>query len=226
MFDMPPVDPISLPPVAELRAEVAHRASKAAVCATAQNGRSPRMIVVADMGRPSSEARMWAFDISNPREPRLVARDWVAHGAGSDLGKTGQPDRFGYTPESGMTSLGLFEVAEPYIGQHGRSFRLDGLTPGWSHTARVRNVVLHPAAYVRPGRVGRSLGCPAVRHEVLTELESEGLGTGTLLWIDGPGAAAAEAATCPGGSSTLPADHWPASQPATGICRPAAGEDA
>lgn len=219
MIDMPPAPPITLPPVAELRADVAHRAARAATCATRERGSPPPLILIADMGRHSSEARLWAFDLTDPAAPVLIARDWVAHGAGSDPKKTGLPERFGHTPESGMTSIGLFAVSEPYIGQHGYSYRLDGLSPGWSDTARARNVVLHPASYVRPGRVGRSLGCPALRHETMAHLRQEGLQPGALLWIDGPGAELAEAATCPGGYSSPPAMTWPALAVAETTCR-------
>lgn len=43
---------------------------------------------------------------------------------------------------------------------------------------------MHPATYVRPGKVGRSEGCPAVRNEVLVSLEKQGL-SDAVLWIDG-----------------------------------------
>ncbi len=207
--DFPP----EIPAVADLSPEVAQRAARAAGC----TGERPRKLLIVDMSRPSSEPRLWAYDVSNPRSPRLLTRDWVAHGAGSDPGKTGLPSIFGAEPESGRTSLGLYRVAERYKGVHGGSYRLDGLSSGWNDTARDRAVVLHPAGYVRPGRVGRSLGCPAVRHETLADLEAAGFGSGALIWIDGPGAEMAEVASCPAGACRAPSTPWPTSTPA-GMC--------
>jgi len=73
---------------------------------------------------------------------------------------------------SHQSSLGLFRTAESYSGKHGYSLRMDGLEPGLNDLARERAIVIHGAGYVNPGwvqkhgRIGRSLGCPAVRPEV------------------------------------------------------------
>lgn len=179
-----------LPPVSvsasDLSPQVAQRASRAMRCQQAK-GSAVRRLLVVDLGRPSKERRLWAFDVSGP-QPKLILEDWVAHGAGSDPDKDGLATLFGNAPESGRSSLGLFQVAEAYVGKHGRSYRLDGLTKGWNDAARQRAVVFHPAAYVREGSVGRSLGCPAVRQATLDALEKQGLAY-TFLWIDGPDAA-------------------------------------
>ncbi len=168
---------------------VAQRAAVAYTCATERGTRADHLLV-ADMSQPSTTPRLFAFDLSDPAHPMLIKRTRVAHGAGSDPAKTGKPVRFGNAPESGETSLGLYRVAESYIGVHGKSYRLDGLTRGFNDTARSRAVVLHPAPYVREeGPVGRSLGCPAISPDDFTHLDHAGALEGALVWVDGPEAA-------------------------------------
>lgn len=54
-----------------------------------------------------------------------------------------------------------------YHGTHGKSLHLDGLE-ATNSAARARHIVMHGATYVSPqviessGRIGRSLGCPAI----------------------------------------------------------------
>lgn len=166
----------------QLKQTVALHASEALACAQA-HGQSPKLLIVADMSLPSSVKRLWAFEVRS--NPTLVLRDYVAHGRGSDPENTGRAEAFGNAPDSGMTSLGLYKIAEQYEGKHGLARRLDGLMRGLNDQARDRAVVLHSSDYVGPGHVGRSLGCPAVRQEALDELEKAGL-TNAVLWIDGP----------------------------------------
>jgi hypothetical protein len=66
-----------------------------------------------------------------------------------------------------QSSLGLFLTADTYVGTNGYSLRLRGLEPGVNDRALARAIVMHGAAYVRPGmeqfgRLGRSWGCPAL----------------------------------------------------------------
>jgi hypothetical protein len=126
---------------------------------------SPATLTVIDYTRPSTEKRMWVYDL---RSHALLFDEWVAHGRGS--GKT-MATSFSNEPDSNMSSLGLFKTAESYEGHNGYSLRLDGLTPGVNDSARARAIVIHGAPYVNPvaaraqGYLGRSLGCPAVRPE-------------------------------------------------------------
>jgi len=201
---------------------VARRAAVAYTCA-AERGTRTDHLLVADMSQPSTAPRLFAFDLSDPAHPTLVERTRVAHGAGSDPAKTGRPVRFGNVPESGETSLGLYRVAEPYVGVHGKSYRLDGLTRGFNDTARSRAVVLHPAPYVRDdGPVGRSLGCPAINPQDFTRLDNAGVLEGALVWVDGPVASLAASASL--GCSSAPLQEracrkedstWPTTQTTT-----------
>ncbi|MCY1538321.1 L,D-transpeptidase catalytic domain [compost metagenome] len=119
-----------------------------------------------DYSQPSTARRLWIFDL---RRQRLLLSDLVAHGR---LSGENFATRFSNTLGSYQSSLGLFRTAESYRGKHGYSLRMDGLESGVNDLARERAIVIHGAAYVDPrlarsqGRIGRSLGCPAVRPEV------------------------------------------------------------
>ncbi len=86
-----------------------------------------------------------------------------------------------------MSSIGAFTAQETYMGGNGYSLRLDGLEPGFNDKARDRAIVIHGAPYVNPtvarlqGRLGRSLGCPAVRLSVSRPL-IDSLRGGTLVF--------------------------------------------
>ena len=130
----------------------------------------PKTLTIIDFSRPSSEKRLWVVDLSS-RE--LLFEEFVAHGRGSGESRS---TRFSNVPESNQSSLGLYRTAETYIGKHGYSLRLDGLEPGVNDNARERAIVIHGADYVNAGlvttqgRIGRSLGCPALRPEVTRKL--------------------------------------------------------
>jgi hypothetical protein len=140
----------------------------AAAGAAVQRGdaASPATLTVIDFSRPSTEPRLWVYDL---RARALLFEELVSHGRGS--GRTFST-AFSNQPESHKSSLGLFRAAESYIGKHGYSLRLDGLEPGINDRARDRAIVIHAADYVNAaaaraqGFLGRSLGCPAVRPEI------------------------------------------------------------
>lgn len=140
-------------------------------CAT-RTGAAPAAarLAVIDYSRPSTERRMWVFDLT---QGRLLYREYVAHGSGSG---TNLATAFSNRDGSHQTSLGLFETSETYIGGNGYSLRMDGLEPGVNDNARARAIVIHGASYVNPsvaltqGRLGRSYGCPALRPQVAREL--------------------------------------------------------
>ena len=119
-----------------------------------------------DYSRPSTEPRLWVFDLNSNR---LLFEEVVAHGRGSgeNLAKV-----FSNVSGSHTSSLGLFLTRETYQGRNGYSMRMDGLEPGINDAAMERAIVMHGAPYVDPqaaakqGRLGRSFGCPAVRAAV------------------------------------------------------------
>ena len=129
-----------------------------------------RRLAIIDYSRSSLERRLWVFDLA---QGRLLQREFVAHGR-----QSGElfAERFSNLPGSHQSSLGLFRGAESYSGRHGHSLRLDGLEPGFNDKARERAIVIHGAPYVSDalvrsqGRLGRSLGCPAVSTAVARPL--------------------------------------------------------
>jgi hypothetical protein len=129
-------------------------------------GAGATRLAIIDYSRPSTEPRLWVFDLESNR---LLYEEVVAHGRGSgeNLAKV-----FSNVEGSHTSSLGLFLTGETYYGRNGYSMRMEGLEPGVNDAAMQRAIVMHGAPYVDPGvaekqgRLGRSFGCPAVREAV------------------------------------------------------------
>jgi len=144
-------------------------------------GVSSERLSVIDYSRPSTEPRMWVFDLARQR---LLFEERVAHGRNSGENRT---EHFSNRDGSFMSSIGAFTAQETYMGGNGYSLRLAGLEPGFNDRARERAIVIHGAPYVNPstaqlqGRLGRSLGCPAVRLSVAKPL-IDALRGGTMVF--------------------------------------------
>ncbi len=142
--------------------QVLELAASALACAEPNAER----LAVIDFSRPSSEPRLWVFDLA---EEELLFEELVSHGRGSG---DAEASEFSTTPESYQSSLGLFRTMNSYYGRNGYSLRLEGLEAGVNDLAYQRAIVIHGADYVseafvrQTGRLGRSHGCPAVRQEV------------------------------------------------------------
>lgn len=150
-----------------LRAEVLRLALDATQCAVDRGlVRHRNVMAVIDYSLPSSEPRLFIFDIVTHK---LLFRELVAHGKSSGGDRAGF---FSNSPGSLATSLGLYVTADTYFGNNGYSLRLKGLEEGVNDMAWDRAIVLHGASYVSReairvlGRLGRSWGCPAVRAEI------------------------------------------------------------
>jgi hypothetical protein len=130
----------------------------------------PSSLTVIDFSQPSTDRRMWVYDL---RSRVLLFEEHVSHGRNSGHNL---PTMFSNDPESYKSSIGLYRAAESYFGKHGYSLRLDGLEKGFNDRARERAIVIHGAEYVNAqtaraqGRLGRSLGCPAVRPAIVNDL--------------------------------------------------------
>jgi len=151
--------------------DVFELAFNAASCAVrAGSAQAPATLTVIDYSRPSTEKRLWVFDM---RTRALLYEELVAHGQG-----TGDnfATAFSNTPETHQSSLGLFVTDDTYYGKNGYSLRLDGLDHGFNDRARERAIVMHGAPYVSEafagaqGRLGRSWGCPALREGIARQV--------------------------------------------------------
>lgn len=149
--------------------DLALKARDCAMSTGEATGAGERLAVI-DYSMPSTQKRLWVFDLRNPR---VLYNEYVAHGQGSGENFARV---FSNNDGSHQTSLGLFRTAEVYTGHNGYSLRMDGLDPGFNDNARARAIVMHGAPYVntdmvaKMGRIGRSHGCPAVRAQVAHEI--------------------------------------------------------
>ncbi|KAB0494527.1 murein L,D-transpeptidase catalytic domain family protein [Pseudomonas vancouverensis] len=145
-------------------------AVRASQCSRAQGDAPAQRLAVIDYSLPSTEQRLWVFDL---KRRKLLFHELVAHGRNSG---ENMATLFSNQNESFATSLGLFRTQESYLGQNGYSLRMEGLEPGFNDNAFDRAIVIHGAPYVSPvlarinGRIGRSLGCPAVRPAIARRL--------------------------------------------------------
>lgn len=128
------------------------------------------VLTVVDFSKASVENRFFIIDVKNFK---VVFKTLVAHGRNSgDL----FAQKFSNKPESYESSLGLYVTGSTYSGKHGYSLVLNGMEKGINDKARERAIVIHSADYVsqdyieRYGRIGRSLGCPALANDVCSTI--------------------------------------------------------
>jgi len=124
------------------------------------------ILTVIDFSLPSTEKRMWIIDLQNKK---VLFNDYVAHGRNSGNARAGL---FSNASGSYQSSIGFYVTGDTYQGKHGLSLYLDGMDKDFNCNARSRAIVMHGADYVSPnfitqtGRLGRSLGCPAVSVDI------------------------------------------------------------
>lgn len=127
-------------------------------------------LVLVDFSLPSTENRLWVIEMQTGL---ILHHGLVSHGrnSGNLLAES-----FSNENNSYMSSLGFYLTGETYQGKHGHSLRLDGLEENFNDNARERAIVIHGADYAnesfiqQTGRLGRSLGCPALPTEVAHEI--------------------------------------------------------
>ena len=139
-------------------------------------------IAVVDYTKPSFVRRLCVYDTEN----NTVTKHLVSHA--KESGYIYASD-FSNEISSEKSSKGFFLTGAVYQGKHGRSLRLKGLEEGINDNALVRGIVIHGAEYVswrsilaNIGRLGRSLGCPAVSIESTDEVIDK-LKGGSLLYV-------------------------------------------
>jgi hypothetical protein len=142
----------------------------------------PEVITIIDFSLPSDRERLWVLDLV---EAKVLYHCLVSHGRNS--GEI-MAEKFSNNPGSYASSPGFYTTGETYLGKHGFSLRLNGIEYGINDKARERAIVLHGADYVsadfieKNGRLGRSLGCPAVPEELSSEI-IETIKDGTCLFV-------------------------------------------
>lgn len=145
----------------------------------------PEVITIIDFSLPSNQERLWVLDLV---ESKVLYHCLVSHGRNS--GEV-MAEKFSNKPGSYASSPGFYTTGETYFGKHGFSLRLNGIENGINDKARERAIVIHGADYVssefieKNGRLGRSLGCPAVPEELSTEI-IETIKDGTCLFVYAP----------------------------------------
>ncbi|MBF9254763.1 murein L,D-transpeptidase catalytic domain family protein [Pontibacter sp. 172403-2] len=128
------------------------------------------ILTVIDFSKPSREKRLWIVDLQTKK---LLYNTLVAHGRNTGQDKA---TKFSNKPNSYMSSIGFYLTDKTYFGKHGLSLRLNGMDAKYNSNAMARAIVVHGADYVSEafvkqyGRLGRSLGCPAVPEEVSKEV--------------------------------------------------------
>lgn len=145
---------------------------------------SKSVLTVIDFTKSSREKRLWIIDL---KSKKLLFNTLVAHGR-----NTGQDKavKFSNTPNSYMSSLGFYLTDATYFGKHGLSLRLTGKDAAFNSNAMARAIVVHGADYAtaafvkQNGRLGRSLGCPAIPQEVSKEIIMA-IKNNTVMYIHG-----------------------------------------
>lgn len=153
-----------------LEFEVFNKALQGYMQLTDQGTLQNPLLTIVDFTLASKEERMWVIDME---KQLLLYQTLVAHGKNSG---EQYATRFSNEPNSNMSSLGFYLTGISYHGNHGLSLRLKGLEVGINDHAMVRNIVVHGADYVSEifvkshGRLGRSLGCPALPQTMAAEI--------------------------------------------------------
>lgn len=118
---------------------------------------------IVDFSINSIKERFFILNLKTGEVEKML----VTHARNTET-QLGVAGKFSNVVGSEMSSLGFFLTdSEHYVGKHGISLKLDGLSATNSN-ARERAVVIHGADYATQwfadmkGRLGHSQGCPAV----------------------------------------------------------------
>ncbi len=120
------------------------------------------ILAICDFTQSSRNKRLYVIDLL---KKKVLYNTYVAHGrnSGNEFA-----EHFSNANSSFQSSLGFYKTLGTYQGKHGLSLKLEGLEKGINDRALERAIVMHGADYVseafirNTGRLGRSLGCPAV----------------------------------------------------------------
>lgn len=122
----------------------------------------PNILTIADFSQSSKNRRLYVIDLANYK---VVFNTFVSHGknSGHEMATS-----FSNLKDSYKSTVGFMLTDDTYNGSCGYSLRFNGMEPGVNDQIRSRAIILHGSRYVNEdkadeeGRVGNSLGCPAV----------------------------------------------------------------
>ena len=120
------------------------------------------VMTIADFSQSSKNKRLYIIDLA---KMKLVFNTYVSHGknSGGEMATS-----FSNIKDSFKSTLGFMLTADTYVGGSGYSLRFNGVEPGINDRVRFRDIIVHGSRYVNAekaevdGKVGNSLGCPAV----------------------------------------------------------------
>lgn len=124
---------------------------------------NPNIVTIADYSQSSNKKRLYVIDLKNKK---LLFNTFVAHGrnTGAEFARS-----FSNAEGSLKSSLGFYITEHPIIGSHtGFSLMINGVEKGFNDNAVKRAIIIHAAEYAtenfikKYGRLGRSMGCPAL----------------------------------------------------------------
>jgi hypothetical protein len=137
-------------------------------------------LTIIDFDQPSTARRMHVIDLHTGKVEDLL----VAHGKNSGENFA---TRFSNAPGCNMSSLGVYLTGDRIVSpKHGPAMLLHGMESSNDNALR-REIILHGADYVsddfvrKNGRLGRSLGCPAVENGIAERLVDELKGGSVML---------------------------------------------
>lgn len=130
---------------------------------------SNQKAILIDMKIPSKYFRLFVVDL---KTDKILSKGLCSHGSGSEIAGTDSL-QFSNTPNSYMTSLGMYKVGSSYQGSFGKSYRLIGLEKS-NDKAIARAIVLHRYSCVPDEEqfypICNSLGCAMLSENYFEEL--------------------------------------------------------
>ena len=125
---------------------------------------------IIDFTKDCNSKRFYTIDLE---KMKIVYYTYVAHGK-----KSGErmATSFSDAVESNKSSIVFYITGNTYNGGNGYSLILNGDEKGYNSNLAKRSVVVHAADYAnedyiaRNGRMGRSLGCPALPENIYKQV--------------------------------------------------------
>ena len=125
---------------------------------------------IIDFTKDCNSKRFYTIDLE---KMKIVYYTYVAHGK-----KSGErmATSFSDAVESNKSSIGFYITGNTYNGGNGYILMLHGDEKGYNSNLAKRSVVVHAADYAnedyiaRNGRMGRSLGCPALPENIYKQV--------------------------------------------------------